>query len=157
MANDPLELRCSDPDAPVRRAERRAGEKAVDGFMTAAQKAAATAGNAGRHRPVRRQGREPEGDGLCRAEHRAIRSSSPRKLVRAKDIQEVMALQQEYLKSQMQAMQAQAKDLGAAATKAAMDSASRRSEIIANSTAYPEIRLRHNYFCAMQHLCCDAP
>ena len=45
------------------------------------------------------------------------------KLVRAKDIQEVMALQQEYLKSQMKAMSAQAKDLGAAATKAAMDSA----------------------------------
>ena len=44
------------------------------------------------------------------------------KLVRAKDIQEVMALQQEFLKPQMQAMQAQAKDLGAAATKAAMDS-----------------------------------
>ena len=34
------------------------------------------------------------------------------KLVRAKDIQEVMALQQEFLKAQMQAMQAQARDLG---------------------------------------------
>ena len=34
------------------------------------------------------------------------------KLVRAKDIQEVMALQQEYLQSQMKAMSEQAKDLG---------------------------------------------
>ena len=45
------------------------------------------------------------------------------KLVRAKDIQEVMALQQEYLQSQMKAMSAQAKDLGSSATKAAMDAA----------------------------------
>ena len=37
------------------------------------------------------------------------------KLVRAKDIQEVMALQQEYLQSQMKAMSEQAKDLGKAA------------------------------------------
>jgi len=45
------------------------------------------------------------------------------KLVRAKDIQEVMALQQEYLQSQMKAMSAQAKDLGSSASKAAMDAA----------------------------------
>ena len=43
--------------------------------------------------------------------------------MRAKDIQEVMALQQEYLQSQMKAMSAQAKDLGSSATKAAMDAA----------------------------------
>ena len=41
------------------------------------------------------------------------------KLVRAKDIQEVMALQQEFLKQQMQQMQNQAKDLGASAVQAA--------------------------------------
>ena len=45
------------------------------------------------------------------------------KLVRAKDVQEGMALQQEYLQSQMKAMSEQAKDLGAQATKVAMDSA----------------------------------
>ena len=45
------------------------------------------------------------------------------KLVRAKDIQEVLLLQQQFLTSQLQAMQAQAKDLGATATKAATDSA----------------------------------
>ena len=44
------------------------------------------------------------------------------RLVRAKDIQEVMALQQEFMKQQMQAMQAQARDLGTAATKAASES-----------------------------------
>ena len=45
------------------------------------------------------------------------------KLVRAKDIQEVMALQQEYLQSQMKAMSEQAKDLGSTASKAAMSAA----------------------------------
>jgi len=44
------------------------------------------------------------------------------KLVRAKDLQEVMALQQEFLASQMKAMSEQAKDLGAAG-KSAMASA----------------------------------
>jgi len=43
------------------------------------------------------------------------------KLMRAKDIQEVMALQQEFLQSQMKVMSEQAKDLGSAATKTAMD------------------------------------
>ena len=44
------------------------------------------------------------------------------KLVRAKDVQELMALQQEFLASQMKAMSEQAKDLGAAG-KSAMASA----------------------------------
>jgi hypothetical protein len=39
--------------------------------------------------------------------------------VRAKDVQEMLLLQQEFLKAQMQAMQVQAKDLGTAAAKAA--------------------------------------
>ena len=56
--------------------------------------------------------------GFRRAEHHNSFEFA-QKLVRAKDIQEVMALQQEFLKSQMQAMQAQAKDLGATAAKAA--------------------------------------
>ena len=43
------------------------------------------------------------------------------KLVRAKDIQEVMTLQQEFLQSQMKAMSEQAKDIGSAATKTAME------------------------------------
>ena len=39
----------------------------------------------------------------------------------------MMALQQEYLQTQMKAMSEQAKDLGSAATKAAMDSAKPKS------------------------------
>ena len=45
------------------------------------------------------------------------------KMVRAKDIQEVMALQQEYLQSQIKVMSEQAKEIGGHATKMAMDSA----------------------------------
>ena len=59
------------------------------------------------------------------------------KLVRAKDIQEVMALQQEYLQTQMKAMSEQAKDLGSVATKAAMDSAKPKS--LNNSSLYLNI------------------
>ena len=53
------------------------------------------------------------------------------KLVRAKDIQEVMALQQEYLQSQMKAFSEQAKDLGSTATKAAIN----RAVLVALSAA----------------------
>jgi phasin family protein len=52
------------------------------------------------------------------------------KLVRAKDIQEVMALQAAFMKAQMQAMSEQAKELGTsatAATKAAMDATKPKS------------------------------
>jgi hypothetical protein len=49
------------------------------------------------------------------------------KLVRAKDMQEMLAIQQEFLKSQMQSMQEQAKDLGTTATKHAMAAAKPKS------------------------------
>jgi phasin len=96
--------------------------KAVDGFMTQAQKAVTTAeaqANAAQSN-VKDMGQKAMGF----AEQNIANSFEfAQKLVRAKDIQEVMALQQEFLKQQMQAMQSQAKDIGAAATKAAMDSA----------------------------------
>src|SRR6195256_1097437 len=96
--------------------------KAVDGFMTAAQKAVATAETqAG---AVQTSAKDVGQKAMGFAEQNITNSFEfAQKLVRAKDIQEVMALQQEYLKSQMQAMQAQAKDLGATATKVAMDAA----------------------------------
>ena len=81
-------------------------KKAVDGFLTAAQLSA----------------KDVSQKVMGFAEQNISNSFEfAQKLVRAKDIQEVMALQQEFLKSQMQAMQAQAKDLGASATKAVMD------------------------------------
>ncbi|MDQ2953759.1 MAG: phasin family protein [Pseudomonadota bacterium] len=45
------------------------------------------------------------------------------KLVRARDVEEVMRLQKEYIQAQIQALNEQAKDLGQTATRAAMDAA----------------------------------
>jgi phasin len=100
--------------------------KAVDGFMTAAQKAVDTA-------EVQTASAQANAKGVGQkaisfAEQNIANSFEfAQKLVRAKDIQEVMALQQEYLQTQMKAMSEQAKDLGSAATKAAMDSAKPKS------------------------------
>jgi phasin len=44
------------------------------------------------------------------------------KLVQAKDVQEVMKLQQDYIQSQIQALNEQAKELGEAASKMTRDS-----------------------------------
>ena len=78
-------------------------KKAVDGFLTAAQKTATT---------LETQANTAQAN---------INNSFAfaQKLVRAKDIQEVMALQQEFLQQQMQALQSQATDLGATAAQAA--------------------------------------
>ena len=95
--------------------------KAVDGFMAAAQKAVSTAET--QAATAQSSARDVGTKVMGFAEQNIANSFEfAQKLVRAKDIQEVMALQQEFLKSQMQAMQAQAQDLGATATKAAMDS-----------------------------------
>ena len=85
--------------------------KAVDGFMTAAQKAVTTAET--QAATAQSGAKDMSQKAMSFAEQNIANSFEfAQKLVRAKDVQEVMALQQEYLKSQMQAMQAQAKDLG---------------------------------------------
>ena len=94
--------------------------KAVDGFMTAAQKAVTTAET---QAATAQSGAKDVGAKVMGFAEQNIANSFEfaQKLVRAKDIQEVVALQQEFLKAQMQAMQSQAKDLSSAATKAATD------------------------------------
>ena len=96
--------------------------KAVDGFMTAAQKAVATADT---QAATAQSGAKDVGQKAMSFVEQNIADSFAfaQRLVRAKDIQEVVALQQEYLQTQMKAMSEQAKDLGSAATKAAMDGA----------------------------------
>jgi phasin len=96
--------------------------KAVDGFMTAAQKAVTTIET---QADTAKTGVKDVGQKAMGFAEQNITNSFEfaQKLVRAKDIQEVMALQQEYLQSQMKAMSEQAKDLGTHATKMAMDSA----------------------------------
>jgi len=102
-------------------------KKAVDGFLTAAQKTAAALEN---QASTAQSGAKDVRDKVMTFAEQNIANSFEfaQKLVRARDVQEVMALQQEFLKSQMQAMQTQAKDLGTAATKAASDVAKPKSK-----------------------------
>lgn len=96
--------------------------KAVDGFMTAAQKAVTQSETHAATAQAHAKDMSQKAMGF--AEQNIANSFDfAQKLLRAKDAQEVLALQQAFLQSQMQTMQAQAKDLGTAATKAAMDSA----------------------------------
>jgi phasin len=94
--------------------------KAVDGFMDAAQKAVTTAES---QATVAQSGAKDIGQkAMTFAEQNVANSFDfAQKLVRAKDMQEIMALQQEFLQSQMRAMSEQAKDLGSAASRTATD------------------------------------
>jgi phasin len=91
--------------------------KAVDGFMTAAQKAVTTA--EAQAATAQSSAKDVGAKAMSFVEQNIASSFEfAQKLVRAKDIQELMALQQEYLQTQMKAMSEQAKDLGAAASAA---------------------------------------
>jgi len=93
-------------------------KKAVDGFLTAAQKTASTLETQAN---TAQAGAKDVREKVMGFAEENINNSFDfaQKLVRAKDIQEVMRLQQEFLQQQMQAMQSQAKDLGASAVQAA--------------------------------------
>jgi phasin len=93
-------------------------KKAVDGFLTAAQKTATTIESQAN---TAQSGAKDVREKVMGFAEENINNSFAfaQRLVRAKDIQEVMALQQEFLKQQMQQMQSQAKDLGASAAQAA--------------------------------------
>ena len=97
-------------------------KQAFDGFLAAAQQAiervegqtaAAQAGAADMSRKA-----------MTFAGHNMAASFAfAQKLAHARDVEEVMRLQAEFLKGQMQAFSEQAKELGAAFTQAAADSA----------------------------------
>jgi len=97
-------------------------KKAVNSFLSAAHKTAVTLEN---QASTAQSGAKDVSQKVMSFAEQNINQSFDfaQKLVRAKDIQEVMALQQAFLQQQMQAMQEQAKDLGTTASKAAMDSA----------------------------------
>jgi phasin len=100
-------------------------KKAMDGFLTAAHKTAVTLET--QASTAQSSAKDVSQKVMTFAEQNIANSFEfAQRLVRARDVQEVMALQQEFLKSQMQAMQEQAKDLGSTATKTAMDAAKRK-------------------------------
>jgi len=122
MANDPIWN--FDVPAQMRQFAEQSVEqarKAVDTFMAAAQK---TVSSMESHGFTAHSGAKDVSQKAMGFAEQNIANSFEfaQKLVRAKDIQEVMALQQEYLQSQIKALQTQAQDLGAA-TMSAMESA----------------------------------
>jgi phasin len=120
MANEPWNFEVPTQMRQFAEQSLEQARKAVDGFIMAAQKAATTVEA---QASAAQSGAKDVGQrAMSFAEQNVANSFEfAQKLVRAKDIQEVMALQQEFLQSQMKTMSEQAKDLGSAATKTAMD------------------------------------
>lgn len=92
--------------------------KAFDGFMTAAQKAAEQV--QGTAETARASATDASTKVMAQAEASVTAAfDHAQKLVRAKDLNEVMALQGDFVKAQMSAFQTQMKDMTSAVQKAA--------------------------------------
>jgi phasin len=92
--------------------------KAFEGFMTAAQKAAGSAEDAASN--AQSNVKDMTSKAIAAAENNVNAAFDlAQKLVRAKDLQEVIALQTEFAKSQVASIQAQAKEFGAIVQNAA--------------------------------------
>ena len=85
--------------------------RAFDGFMTAAQKAAGQADTTAASVQTNAKSIGTKAMGFAETNVRSAFELA-RKLVRAKDLQEVLALQSDYAKTQMTTIQEQAKELG---------------------------------------------
>ncbi len=96
--------------------------QAFGGFINAAQQAVSEM--EGRASVAHSGAKDVGGKAMTFAQRNIMASFEfAQKLVRAKDVQEVMKLQAEYIQAQMQVLNEQAKELGQGASKAAMDSA----------------------------------
>jgi phasin len=100
--------------------------QAFDGFMAAARRAMSAFES---HAETAHKGaKDVTGKAMNFAEQNIANAFDfTQKLMRANDIQEVLALQAEYLKTQTQALAAQVKELGESTNKAAKDAVSPRS------------------------------
>ena len=96
--------------------------QAFGGFINAAQQAVSDM--EGRASMARSGAKDVGEKAMTFAQHNIMASFEfAQKLVRAKDMQEMMKLQADYIQSQMQVLNEQAKELGQSASKVAMDSA----------------------------------
>jgi phasin len=99
--------------------------QAFDGFMAAAN--SAVSDMEGRANMARAGAKDVSEKALTFAQRNiAATFEHAQKLVRAKDAEEIVRLQAEYVKAQAQALNEQAKELGQVATKAAAESAKPR-------------------------------
>jgi phasin len=126
MAIDPMkafDIKAFEVPAEMRKLAEQSVEQArqaFDGFMSAANNAVSdmeTRAN------TARSGAMDVGARAMSFAQRNITSSFDlaQRLVKAKDVQEVMKLQTEYIQSQIEALNTQAKELGEAASKMAGD------------------------------------
>jgi phasin len=94
--------------------------QAFDSFMSAAHGTASAL--EGQAAAVRKGSEDIRQRAIAFAEHNVTSSFDfAHRLVRAKDLQEVIALQTEYVKAQIKTLTEQAKELGEAASQAAKD------------------------------------
>lgn len=116
MTNPPYEVPSELRDFAERSVEQ--ARKAFEGFVSVAQKAAETMDGAAQqaHSETKNMGSQI----LSYAEQNVNAAFElAHKLVQAKDPQEAFALQNEFLKAQLSALQSQAKELGALIQKSA--------------------------------------
>jgi phasin len=98
-------------------------KQAFDGFISAAQQAVSAF--EGHAETARKEARNVTGKAMSFAEQNVAKSFElAQQLVRAKDVQEVLRLQADFIRTQMQALSEQARELGDAAGQAAKKTAS---------------------------------
>ena len=94
--------------------------QAFDGFMTAAQRTVSTL--EGQATAAHQGARDIRAKAIDFAEQNIASSFDfAQRLVRARDVKEMLELQGSYVKSQMQALSEQARELGEASSKAASE------------------------------------
>ena len=125
MAKDPMGMGNFEIPSDMRAMADQSVEqarRAFDGFMTAAQKAATALDG---HTAAATAGaKDMRQKAMTFAEQNVATSFDfARQLMKARDLEEVMRLQTEFVKAQMQALSQQAQELGQTATKVAMDAA----------------------------------
>lgn len=100
-------------------------KQAFDGFVTAASRAVSTLEG---QTETARQGAKDVAEKAMNFAQKNVAGSFEfmQKLVQAKDFQEVLRLQADYVKTQMQVLAEQAKELGESTTKAAKEATTPR-------------------------------
>jgi phasin len=100
--------------------------QAFDGFISAAHQAVSTL--EGQTETARQSAKDVSAKAMTFAQKNVASSFEfMQKLVQAKDFQEVLKLQTDYVKTQMQVLTEQAKELGESTAKAAKDATTPRS------------------------------
>ena len=114
MSSSPFEVPAELRDLADRSVEQ--ARKAFEGFLSVAQRAAGAAGDAA---TTTQSSAKSLGAHVLfyTGQNVSAAFDQAHKLVRAKDPQEAIALQSEYLKAQLAALQEQAKELGAVMQK----------------------------------------